>query len=70
MVARPLPWCAHSIEIGSPAMARVVFASEEWPNSEFETKQDKADQEPLAKRGSTDALLEIFAGLSIQTRPH
>ena len=51
-------------------MARVVFASKEWPNSEFETKQDKADQEPLAKIGLTDALLEIFAGLSIQTRPH
>jgi DNA-binding transcriptional LysR family regulator len=58
----PHPARLHWIEIGSPAMARVVFASKEWPNSEFETKQDKADQEPLAKSGRTDALLEIFAG--------
>jgi hypothetical protein len=66
----PHPARLHWIEIGSPAMARVVFASKEWPKSEFETKQDKADQEPFAKSGRTDALLEIFAGLSIQTRPH
>ena len=46
----------HRIEIGSRAMALVIFASKEWPNSEFETKQVKADQEPLTKGCRADAL--------------
>jgi hypothetical protein len=52
----PHPARLRRIEIGSRAMARVIFASKEWPNSEFETKQDKADQEPLTKGCRADAL--------------